>query len=87
MVSNQGENIQHNVLNIEHCAVNNDLREISQSLDDLQDVPAPRESGLRRFLMLTCVVAMWCGILTVSSVVGLIGYWVYKAYAHANGMG
>jgi hypothetical protein len=52
----------------------------------LQSVPAaPRESFLYRFFMLTCSIAMWCGILTFVTVVGVILYFVVLAAMKAHG--
>jgi hypothetical protein len=74
--------VQNNVLNI-------DAEGLLEALSDDEDPapqPAPhRESFLWRFFMLTCSLAMWCGILTFVSITAVIIWCVVLAVMKAHG--
>jgi hypothetical protein len=75
----------------ENCAMvqNNVLNIGAEDLFDARsedEEPAPhKEPLLMRFFMLTCSIAMWCGIITFASVLSVIFYCVVLAIMKAHG--
>jgi hypothetical protein len=70
--------VQNNVLNID----------VEGLVDALSDEPEPqpsKESLLWRFFMLTCSLAMWCGILTFVTILAVIIWCVVLAVMKAHG--
>jgi len=72
--NNVGENVQHNVINVENLyQADNDetdsgFREIHRQLAAVAAAPTPtKDSLLRRFFMFTCTVAIWISILMVTA--------------------
>lgn len=78
-VFNEGNGmVQNNVLNIDAAGL------IDALSDEPEPVP-PKPSLLYRVFMLTCTLAMWCGILTFVTIVSVILYCVVLAVMKAHG--
>jgi len=78
VVANTGENVQHNVTNIENV-------EVQHLVEQLSAPPPPRSSFFHRFFMFTCAVAMWCGILVTGTITLVVVGCVVAAVMKAHG--